>query len=259
MKILRSLQNSHFKRLKKLSNNKHNKRENEFIIEGVKETSMAIKSNFRIKKIYFREEIPLELDFFISKETEIFFFKKKLFDLLSYRKNSSKVIAIADKKNYSLDDIFLKKNSIVLIIENVEKPGNLGAILRTADGMKVSGIIIIDSKINIYNSNVVRSSVGSVFNLPLIKTNKNETIKFLEKNKFKLYNTIISKNSKNYLDLNYRGNIALAFGSEKEGLSDKWRSYKSEEICIKMNGKNDSFNLSVSVGIILSEVVRQTK
>ncbi len=259
MIILRSLHNTHIKRLKKLSNNKFNKKEKEFIIEGIKEINLAIKSDFKIKKMYFREEIPLELNPFNNKFTETFFLKKKIFDMLTYRKNSSKAIAIADKKNYSLEDIFIKKNSIVLIIENIEKPGNLGAILRTADGMNVSGIIIIDSKINIYNSNVIRSSMGSIFNLPLIKTNKKEAIEFLKKNKLNLYNTIISKNSKNYLDVNYLGNIAIAFGSEKDGLSDNWRSIKSKEICIKMNGKNDSYNLSVSVGIILSEIVRQTR
>ena len=259
MKIIKSLQNPQFKRLKKLSNNKFNKKEREFIIEGVKEISLAVSSDIKIKKIYFRKETPMEFDIFLSKEIEIFYLNKKLFDLLTYRNNSSKVIAVADKKSYSLSDIFLKKKTIVLIIENIEKPGNLGAILRTADGMAVSGIIIVDSKINIYNSNVIRSSVGSIFNLPIIKTNKKEAIEFLNKNKFNLYNTIVSKNSENYLDINYSGNIAIAFGSENRGLSDKWRSYEAKKICIKMNGKNDSFNLSVSVGIILSEVVRQTK
>ncbi len=259
MKIIKSLQNPHFKRLKKLSSNKFNKKESEFIIEGVKEIALAVSSDIKIKKIYFRKEIPIEFDIFLSKEIEIFYLNKKLFDLLTYRNISSKVIAVADKKSYSLGDIFLKKETIVLIVENIEKPGNLGAIMRTADGMAVSGIIIVDSKINIYNSNVIRSSVGSVFNLPIIKTNKKEAIEFLNKKKFNLYNTIVSKNSENYLDINYSGNIAIAFGSENQGLSDKWRSYDAKEICIKMNGKNDSFNLSVSVGIILSEVVRQTK
>ena len=259
MKIISSLQNSHFKRLKKLSKNKFNKKGDQFFIEGLKEISFAIKSKFYIREIYFREKKPLKFDNNLNNETEIYFLKKKLFDLLTYRKNSSKAIAVADKKNYFFDDILLKKKSIVLIIENIEKPGNLGAIIRTADGMKVSGIIIVDSKINIYNSNVIRSSMGSVFNLPLIKTNKKEAIEFLIKNKFNLYNTIISKSSKNYLDVSFSGNIAIAFGSEKKGLTNNWRSYKAKEICIKMNGKNDSFNLSVSVGIILSEIVRQTK
>ena len=259
MKIISSLQNSNFKKLKKLSNNKFNKKEKEFIIEGVQEFALAFKSNFRINKIFFREQKPLNFDVNLNDKIEKFYLKKKLFDLLSYRNNSSKLIAVADKKSYSLGDIFLKKKTIVLIVENIEKPGNLGAILRTADGMAVSGIIIVDSKINIYNSNVIRSSVGSVFNLPIIKTNKKEAIEFLNKKKFNLYNTIVSKSSKNYLDMNYSGNIAIAFGSENQGLSDNWRSYDAKEICIKMNGKNDSFNLSVSVGIILSEVVRQTK
>ncbi len=259
MKTLSSLQNSHFKKLKKLSKNKYNRKDDEFIIEGVKEISLAIKSNFKIKKIFFRDQQTLKFDINLSNEIQIFYLKKSLFDLLTYRKKSSKVIALADKKSYSLDNIFLKKRSIILIIENIEKPGNLGAILRTADGMNVSGIIIVDSKINIYNSNVIRSSVGSVFNLPIIKTDKEKAIKFLNQNKFNLYNTIISKNSKNYLDVNYLGNIAIAFGSENKGLSDNWRSHNAKEICIEMNGKNDSFNLSVSVGIILSEIVRQTK
>ena len=109
----------------------------------------------------------MEFDISISKEIEIFYLNKKLFDLLTYRNSSSKVIIVVTK-SYSLDDIYLKK-SILLILENIEKPGNLGAILRTADGMSVSGIIIIDSKINIYNSNVIRSSLGSVFNIPIIK------------------------------------------------------------------------------------------
>ena len=125
--------------------------------------------------------------------------------------------------------------------------------------MDLSGVIIVDSKINIYSSNVIRSSVGSIFNLPIIKTEKEKAIKFLNNNRFKLYNTIISKNSKNYLNVNYSGNIAIAFGSEDKGLSKKWKSYGGSQICIKMKGKNDSFNLSVSVGIILSEVIRQTK
>ena len=259
MKILSSLQNCHFKRLKRLSNNKFNKKDSEFIIEGIKEISLAVKSNFKIKKIFFREQKTLNFDINLSNEIEMFYLKKNLFDLLTYRKNSSQVIAVADKISYSLDDIFLKKNSLVIIVENIEKPGNLGAILRTADGMNVSGIIIVDSKINIYNSNVIRSSMGSVFNLPIIKTNKEEAIEFLFQNKFNLYNTIISKKSKNYLDVCYSGNIAIAFGSENKGLSENWRSLNAEEICIEMNGKSDSFNLSVSVGIILSEVVRQTK
>jgi len=259
MKIISSLQNSHFKRLKKISNNKFNKRDSEFVIEGIKEISLAVKSNFKIKNIFFREQKTLKFDVNLTNEIEIFYLKKNLFDLLTYRKNSSQVMAVADKKSYSLDDILLKKKSIVLIVENIEKPGNLGAILRTADGMNVSGIIIVDSKINIYNSNVIRSSMGSVFNLPIIKTNKEKTIEFLIKNKYTLYNTIISKNSKNYLEVSYLGNIAIAFGSENKGLSDNWRSYNAKEICIEMNGKNDSFNLSVSVGIILSEIVRQTK
>ena len=258
MKTLSSLQNFYFKRLKKLSNNRFNKKDDEFIIEGVKEISLAVKSNFKIKKLFFREQKILKFDINISNEIETFCLKKNLFDLLTYRK-TSKVIALADKKSYSLGNIFLKKKSIVLIIENIEKPGNLGAILRTADGMNVSGVIIVDSKINIYNSNVIRSSMGSVFNLPIIKTNKEEAIEFLFQNKFNLYNTIISKKSKNYLDVCYSGNIAIAFGSENKGLSENWRSLNAEEICIEMNGKSDSFNLSVSVGIILSEVVRQTK
>ena len=203
--------------------------------------------------------MPMEFDIRFSKEIKIFYLNKKLFDLLTYRNNSSKVIAVAKKKSYTLDDIYLKKKSILLIFENIEKPGNLGAILRTADGMGVSGIIIVDSKINIHNPNVIRSSVGSVFNIPIIKTNKEKAIEFLIQNKFNLYNTIISKNSKNYLEIDYSGNIAVAFGSENQGLSENWRSNEANEICIKMSGKNDSFNLSVSVGIILSEIVRQSK
>ena len=259
MNIISSTHNTNFKILRKLCSNKTNKNEKEFVIEGSKEIDLALKSNFEIKKIFFRGLNPLKHSVNLSDKIEIFYLKKRLFDSLSYRNNSSKLLAIANKINYNLDSICLKKNSIIIIIENIEKPGNLGAILRTADGMDVAGIIIVDSKINIYNSNVIRSSVGSIFNLPLIKTNKEEAIKFLNKNKFNLFNTVISKSSKNYLNINYSGNIAIAFGSENKGLSDNWKSYPAKQICIKMNGKNDSFNLSVSVGIVLSEVIRQTK
>ena len=113
MKIIKSLQNSHFKKLKKLSNNKFNKKEREFIIEGVKEIALAVDSDIKIRKIYFRNEKPMEFDISISKEIEIFYLNKKLFDLLTYRNSSSKVIAVADKKSYSLDDIYLKKINTV--------------------------------------------------------------------------------------------------------------------------------------------------
>ena len=111
MKIISSLQNSHFKKLKKLSNNKFNKKEKEFIIEGVQEFALAVKSNFRINKIFFREQKPLNFDVNLSDKIEKYYLKKKLFDLLSYRNNSSKLIAVADKKSYSLGDIFLKKKN----------------------------------------------------------------------------------------------------------------------------------------------------
>ena len=141
--------------------------------------------------------------------------------------------------------------------EAPEKPGNIGALLRTADAMGVDSFIIVDAKTDLYNPNVVRSSVGCLFSVPVITTSLKEVFDFFHHNNIQLYSAALTKNAKTYTAYDFTGPTAIAVGTESEGLSPAWLAHKSTPIIIPMLGQNDSLNVSVAAGIILAEVQRQ--
>ena len=141
--------------------------------------------------------------------------------------------------------------------EAPEKPGNIGALLRTADAMGVDCFIIVDAKTDLYNPNVVRSSVGCVFSVPIITSTLTEAFNFFHQNNIQLYSAALTKIAKTYTAFDFTGPTAIAVGTESEGLSPTWLAQKSTPIIIPMMGHNDSLNVSVAAGIILAEVQRQ--
>jgi TrmH family RNA methyltransferase len=143
------------------------------------------------------------------------------------------------------------------VAEAPEKPGNIGALLRTADAMGVDCFIIVDAKTDLYNPNVVRSSVGCVFSVPIITSTLTEAFNFFHQNNIQLYSAALTKIAETYTAYDFTGPTAIAVGTESEGLSPTWLSQKSTPIIIPMLGHNDSLNVSVAAGIILAEVQRQ--
>ena len=258
MLFLSSAQNSQIKRLKALqAKAKTRKIENAFVIEGFKEIALAVNGGYDIETLFLKEgeeQDPLNNTI---RGTETITVSSSLFEQICYRK-TSKAIAVAQSKEHNFD-IFHKKskNPFILVAEAPEKPGNIGALLRTADAMGVDCFILVDAKTDLYNPNVVRSSVGCLFSVPIITTTLTEAFEFFNKNNIQLYSAALTENAKAYTAHDYTGPTAIAVGTESDGLSTVWLAQKSTPIIIPMLGQNDSLNVSVAAGIILAEVRRQ--
>ena len=255
---LSSAQNSQIKRAKALqARAKTRKAEKAFVIEGFKEIAHAINGGYHIETLFLKEgeeQYPL-----INKieGTETITVSSSLLEQICYRK-TSKAIAVAQAKEHGLDTFHQKsENPFILVAEAPEKPGNIGALLRTADAMGVDCFIIVDAKTDLYNPNVVRSSVGCVFSVPIITTTLTEAFNFFHQNNIQLYSAALTKIAKTYTAFDFTGPTAIAVGTESEGLSPTWLAQKSTPIIIPMMGHNDSLNVSVAAGIILAEVQRQ--
>ena len=256
---LSSPQNNQLKRLKVLQEKaKKRKSENAFVIEGIKEIEHAINGGYQLETVFVKEEEPIvDLSNKISVDTDIISVSSALFERYCYRK-TSKAIAIAQCKEHHLDTFKTKgENPFILVAEAPEKPGNIGALLRTADAMGVDCFMIVDAKTDLYNPNVIRSSVGCIFSVPVVTATLEQAFEFLAQNKINVYSAALTEQAQVYTNFDLTQPTAIAVGTESEGLSSTWLAQKSTPIIIPMLGQNDSLNVSVAAGIILAEVQRQ--
>lgn len=231
------------------------------LIEGVKEISIALKSGIIFEKILFSPDIisleQLELvllDQFHS--TEIFEISADAFSKISYRETTGGMLVVARTKEWRLNDLVVKNNSFFIVLESVEKPGNLGAICRIADAAKVDGIIICDALTDIYNPNSVRASLGCVFSIKVVYSKFDETINWLRENNVTSYAAELNA-AEFYHNYELNGKTAVVFGTEATGLSTNWINGADKKIKIPMLGLIDSLNVSASVAIITFEAMRQ--
>lgn len=252
-----STQNPKIKSLLALEKPRERRKQCLFVIEGGKEIALAIKAGYKIGNLFYCEEI-------ISREALgnwvddrlVIPVSKPVFDKIAVRENSGGVIAVAEMKTHRLDDIKLSKTPLILVLESVEKPGNLGAILRTADAAGVDAVIICDPQTDFYNPNVIRSSVGCVFTKPVATASSEETIQWLRKNGVGIFCAYLNT-SKPYHQIDFRKPSAIIMGTESTGLSDLWVKSSDANIIIPMHGLVDSMNVSVSAAVLVFEAVRQ--
>lgn len=252
---IESLENPKIKNIVKLRESSQERKEQGlFIIEGHREIGLAQKGGVEIENlIYCSDYIKRELAIDEEKIIEV---SKKVFNKISFRENPDGFLAVAKIKEQNLENIKLSANSLLVVLEAVEKPGNLGAILRTADAAGADAVIINDPKTDIYNPNVIRASQGTVFTVATVFSSVGETIKFCEKNKIKIL-AATPEAKKEYAEVDYKLGCAIVVGAEDTGLSKDWLAAAEEKIKIKMRGKIDSLNVSVSTAIILFEALRQ--
>lgn len=233
-----------------------------FIIEGFREINLALKGNFQLKSILFCEEIisKNKVDDLIEtseQNIEILEVSINVYQKIAHRKTTEGIIAIASFKKLGLNNLILKNNSLILIAEAPEKPGNLGALLRTADAANLDAVIIANPKTDLYNPNIIRSSVGCVFTNQIATGTTEEIITFLHKNNIEIYAAALRNESDIYTAINYKNSCAIVVGTEATGLSDTWLKNASKNIIIPMQGEIDSLNVSVSAAIIIFEAKRQ--
>lgn len=255
MKEITSTSNPLIKKILLLQEkSKLRKEEIVFVIDGWKETQMAIANNFSIETILYKKGFTIDFNELKTKEIiEVF---EDVFDKISYRGNTSKVVAFAKQKTHQLNEIKQDKNPVFLIVDGVEKPGNLGALLRVADAANVTAVICCDTKTDIYNPNVIRSSVGCVFTKQIAVCSKEDCLSFLQKNKISIFTTSL-KASKNYLECDYKKPTAFVLGTEAVGVDVFWENNSTQNIIIPMLGQNDSLNVSNTAAIVLFEALRQ--
>ena len=258
--LISSLQNLSVKKLVKLSKARERKAQNLFVIEGARELSLAMAGDYSIEELYVCKELflntryPDVLD--TIDEDKIIEITTQVFEKVSYRKSSDGLIALAKPKTHTLTDIQLSDNPFVIILESVEKPGNLGAILRSADAAAVDAVIVCDPQTDIYNPNVVRSSVGGLFTVQTAVCTTQEAMEWLNKHAIASYAAELEA-AEWYQNVDYSGPTAIVMGTEADGLTNSWLNYATKRIKIPMRGKIDSLNVSVSTAVLTFEAMRQ--
>lgn len=255
-----SLKNPIVKRVLSLKEkSKIRKKENQFIIEGLRELSLAIKGGYTIEMVLYYPELISESEIkqLVSKDVPLARISKNIFEKLAYRSTTEGIIAIAKTKDHRLKNIrFKTENPLVLVAEAPEKPGNIGAILRTADASGIDAVLIANPKTDLYNPNIIRSSVGCVFTNTIGVGSTEEILAFLKQNNIHIYAAALHKDAEKYTLQDYTKASAIVVGTEATGLSDKWLE-NNKKIIIPMRGEIDSLNVSVSAAVIIFEAVRQ--
>jgi RNA methyltransferase, TrmH family len=257
-----SLQNPKVKNLVKLRDRRHRDSTHQFLIEGYRELSRALAREVPVREVYFSREWFLgENEDQLLAEAEkagarLQELSKAAFEKCSYRDRPDGLLGVADQRRLALEDLKLSANPLLLVCERIEKPGNLGTLLRGADAAGVDGVIVCDPVTDIFNPNVVRASTGVLFSVPVVVSNRQELLQFLrEKN-------ILAVATTPHTDLLYtqadlRGPIALLMGSEQYGLSPEWLAAADVKVRIPMAGQADSLNVAMAAIITLFEAVRQ--
>ena len=198
-----------------------------------------------------------EVKKYVGDEIECIEVNQNVYNKISYRSSTEGIIALAEEKNHKLEKLKFKSTTpLIMILDGIEKPGNIGALLRTSDAAKIDAVFIVNQKTDLYNPNIIRSSIGCLFSNQIILSNTKETIDFLNKTKIKILSTSLIA-SKQYQKINYKQACAIVLGSEDKGISKEWYSQSNELIYIPMEGHIDSLNVSNSGAIIIYEAKRQ--
>lgn len=259
MKKIESVQNPFIKSLVLLQEKaKARKQTGTFLIEGQREIELAIKGGYDIETILFLPEIisTNQIEKLTNNQTDLIEISKEVYQKLAYRDTTEGVLAVAKTKSLELKDLQLTKNPLLLIAESLEKPGNLGAILRTADAANIDAVIVANPRTDIYNPNIVRSSVGCLFTRQIAIGTSEEVIAFLKENNINFFAATL-QNSTSYYTQDYTKPTALVVGTEATGLTEVWRKESTQNIIIPMQGEIDSMNVSVAAAILLFEAKRQ--
>jgi TrmH family RNA methyltransferase len=258
MKRIESVQNPLIKNVLKLQEkSRERKKQGLFVVEGKREVQLAIKGGYTIQTLlYISDKVD---DPFVKQcvGIEIIQITSEVYQRIAYRESTEGLMAIVKVKDHALETLeFQNKHPLILIAESIEKPGNLGAMLRTADAANIDAVILANSKTDLYNPNVIRSSVGCVFTNQIAMGTSEEIISFLKNLNISIYSATL-QNSNSYTSEDYTHGTALVVGTEATGLTEIWRTEAIQNINIPMEGEIDSMNVSVAAAILIFEAKRQ--
>lgn len=254
-----SLQNAKVKEVALLKEkSRERKKKKRFILEGERELSLALAGNYELDSIFYNPDIFKDSNFINSLNCDVYEVTKEIYNKIAYRETTEGILGVLKTKEHELERFKFENNSpLIVVAEAPEKPGNIGALLRTCDAANVDLVIIANPRTDLYNPNIIRSSVGTVFTTNVATGNTNEVLNFLTKNNVSIYCAELNA-SENYHLKDYKSASAIVVGTEATGLSQEWLSHpKTQNIIIPMQGKIDSMNVSVAASIIIFEAKRQ--
>ena len=260
-KYISSLQNPLVKNILLLKDkSKTRRKQGVFVLEGLRELSLAIKGDYHVVRVLFYAElIQLQTieNMLPSQKVDLIEVSKEVYQKMAFRGTTEGVIAVIKTREFSLKNIHFKtKSPLILIAEAPEKPGNIGALLRTADAANVDAVIIANPLTDMFNPNIIRSSVGCLFTNQIAIGSTSEIIQFLKEKHINSYAAALHKDSINYLTEDYTKPTAVIVGTESTGLSDEWLNF-TKKVIIPMEGEIDSLNVSVAASILIFEAKRQ--
>lgn len=261
VRTITSIQNPLIKNVMLLLEKPRARREqNRVVIEGRREVALAAAGGFRITDLLIVPELaggdlPASLGL-TGQEIALAEVTPEVFNRMAYRDDSGGVIALAEPRRLAFSDLVFDKEPLVLVLETVEKPGNLGALLRTADAAGIGAVIVCDPQTDIYNPNAVRSSLGTIFTLQVVTATSEEALDWLKSSGIRVFGTALTA-TQFYHETDFRGPSAIVMGSEAFGLSRLWLEGSDALVKIPMRGKVDSMNVSASAAVVVFEAVRQ--
>jgi len=264
VKTIASLQNPLIKNILLLQEKpRERKQQNLIVIEGIREIRLALMAGFTITHLVYCKDLITEndLEALVSiaiTPMDLAEVPVEIYNRIAYRKDREGAIALANPKRIQFHDLKPGSSPLFLVLESVEKPGNLGALLRTADAANLDAVIICDPQTDIYNPNAIRSSLGCIFTMPVVTSTTMEAIAWLRSNNIRMFGTALTA-TRFYHETDLRGPAAIIMGSEAYGLSKAWLDEADELIKIPMKGKIDSMNVSTSAAVVVFEALRQRK
>lgn len=256
--IITSTQNKKIKNVLLLQQKKTERQaQGMFVVEGARELTHSINAGYKIDSLFICTEIlPHDTEISNIKCNNTYYVSPNVYNKIAYRGGTEGVIAIVASKKRTLKNLTLPENPLIVVLESVEKPGNLGAILRSADAAGVDAVIVCDPLTDMENPNLIRSSIGAAFTVQCVSCTSEECINFLKTKNIKIL-TAQLQDSKLYYDTNMNCGVAIVMGTEATGLTEQWRKAADAHIRIPMLGKLDSLNVSVSAAVLMYEAVRQ--
>jgi TrmH family RNA methyltransferase len=259
--LISSPQNPKIKSLKKLDKASERRESGLFVIEGLRELCLADGAGYEIIELFVCEELLHETETYNLqkchlKGTEKYTVTKAVYESVAYRGTTEGLIATAKPKTHTLDSLNLSQSSLILVIEGIEKPGNLGAMLRTCDAAGIDAVIVCDTKTDIYNPNAVRSGIGTVFTNQIAVAPTADVIAYLRQQSITSYAAELTA-KETHFQKDFTKSTAIVVGDEANGLSEEWMHAADVHVKIPMLGHIDSLNVSVSAAVLLYEAVRQ--
>ena len=227
-----------------------------FVVEGRRELEHCLEAGYELDSVFWCPEILPELPQELIGDVPVSELTAELYGKIAYRGGTEGLVARVKSRPHTLDDLALKENPLIVVLESVEKPGNLGAVFRSADAAGADAVIICDPLTDLYNPNLIRSSIGGVFTVQSAVCGSASAISWLKARGMKIL-TAQLQDSSWYYDVDMKGGTAIVIGTEATGLTEQWREAADAHIRIPMLGALDSLNASVSAAILLFEAVRQ--